>query len=69
MPKYRVTKRSFIANVLVEEGAIVDFEGKPGDNLEPLDAAGQKAVKSASASAAESQERMAQAIAGAQLSE
>lgn len=42
MPKYRVLAKSFIDNRLVEEGTIVDYDGQPGENLEPLDADGAK---------------------------
>lgn len=38
MAKYRVLVKSFINNTIVEEGAIVDYEGKPGSNLEPIEA-------------------------------
>jgi hypothetical protein len=36
MAKYRVKEKSFINNVLVEEGAIVEYDGEPSDNLEPV---------------------------------
>ena len=32
--KYLVLARSFINNRLVEEGDIVEYDGKPGTNLE-----------------------------------
>ena len=34
MPKYKVLTKSFINNTIVEEGEIVDYDGKPGTNLE-----------------------------------
>lgn len=34
MPKYKVLAKSFINNSIVEEGDIVDYDGKPGSNLE-----------------------------------
>ncbi|WP_158010817.1 hypothetical protein [Tardibacter chloracetimidivorans] len=37
MAKYRVLKKSFIGNTIVEEGAIVDFNGQPGSNLEAIE--------------------------------
>lgn len=35
MPKYRVKEKSLIGNELFEEGAIVDYDGLPAENLEP----------------------------------
>ena len=32
--KVRVVSRSFVDNVLVEEGTILDYEGELGSNLE-----------------------------------
>jgi len=37
MPKYRVLTKSFINDTIVEAGAIVDYDGKAGSNLEALD--------------------------------
>lgn len=34
MPKYKVLAKSFINNSIVEEGDVVDYDGKPGSNLE-----------------------------------
>jgi len=39
MAKYRVLQKSFVGNRIVEEGAIVDYEGEVSDNLEPVEAA------------------------------
>jgi hypothetical protein len=32
--KYRVLAKSFIGNALREEGDVVEYDGKPGSNLE-----------------------------------
>lgn len=37
MAKYKVLTRSFINNAIREEGEIVEYEGRAGSNLEPLD--------------------------------
>jgi hypothetical protein len=37
MARYRVLEKSFINNRIVEEGDEVEYEGKAGSNLEPLD--------------------------------
>lgn len=42
MAQYRVLKKSFIGNHLREEGDIVEYDGKPGSNLEPVDVGGAK---------------------------
>jgi hypothetical protein len=34
MARYRVTKKSFINNTIVEEGEEVEYSGEPGSNLE-----------------------------------
>lgn len=34
MAQYRVLTKSFINNSIQEEGAIVEYDGKPGSNLE-----------------------------------
>lgn len=36
MAKYRVKEKSFIGNIVVEAGAIIEHDGAPGDNLEPV---------------------------------
>ena len=36
MPKYRVRELSLIGNDLFQEGATVDYDGLPAENLEPL---------------------------------
>lgn len=34
MPQYKVLQKSYINNRIVEEGEIVEYDGKPGTNLE-----------------------------------
>lgn len=36
MPQYKVLEKSLIGNEIFEEGAIVDYDGYPSGNLEPL---------------------------------
>jgi hypothetical protein len=36
MPKYEVTKLSYVGNSLVEPGTVVEYHGKPGSNLKPI---------------------------------
>lgn len=36
MAQYKVLQKSFINNNIVEEGDIVEYDGKPGTNLEPM---------------------------------
>ena len=52
MPKYKVLQKSFLGNRLVEEGEVVDYDGEPSDNLEPVDKAAKKVVDSIDADAA-----------------
>lgn len=66
MPKFRVLTKSFIGNSLLEEGAIVDFDGVPGPNLEPLDAPAQTAAEQFAATAAGDLARQKAAAAGAE---
>ena len=37
MAKYRVLERSFINNALLEEGAIVEYDGEVASNLELIE--------------------------------
>lgn len=57
MPQYRVLTKSFINNTIVEEGAIVEFDGKAGSNLELIEgekpAAASKGKGKAKAAAVE----------------
>lgn len=34
MAQYRVLETSFINNSIVEEGAIIEYDGQPSENLE-----------------------------------
>jgi len=36
MPKYRVKEKSLIGNTLHEAGEIVEYDGLPAENLEPM---------------------------------
>ena len=36
MAQYKVLQKSFINNSIAEEGEIVEYDGKPGTNLEAL---------------------------------
>ena len=36
MAQYKVLEKSFINNSIAEEGDIVEYDGTPGTNLEPL---------------------------------
>lgn len=49
MPKYKVLAKSFINNSIVEEGEVVEYDGKPGTNLELIEDGkpkrGKKAVE------------------------
>ena len=64
MTKYRVKTKSFINHGLVEEGEIVEYDGVPGDNLEPLDEEGREASQGFDADA-ESLARQQEAAKGA----
>lgn len=52
MAQYRVLQKSFINGELLEEGAIVEFDGEASDNLELV----KKGKKGADAPAAEVEE-------------
>jgi hypothetical protein len=45
MAQYRVLKRSFIDNHIREEGDVVNYDGYPSDNLEPMDDEGRAKQK------------------------
>ena len=50
MPKYHVLAKSFINNTIAEVGEVVEYNGKPGSNLELVvekkpEAAPQKGAK------------------------
>lgn len=44
MAKYRVKETSFIHNKIHEEDELVEYEGIPGRNLEPVDAKAKRAA-------------------------
>ena len=56
MPRYRVLEQSFIGDRLWQPEEELDFDGLPGANLYPLDAAARKATKAAEALAAAQEE-------------
>lgn len=64
MAKYRVITRSFIDNALREEGAIVDYDGIPASNLEPMDKEGEAAAEQSADANMESIARQKAAAAG-----
>lgn len=65
MAKYRVLVPSFLDNKLVQEGDIVDYDGTPSDNLEPMDKAGKRAAEQANRADLEAIARQKIAAAGA----
>jgi hypothetical protein len=65
MAKYRVLTQSFIDNRLVNEGDVIDHDGAPHDNLEPLDAEGEAAKAAAATSDIEAIARQKAAAIGA----
>lgn len=65
MAKYRVLTTSFIDNKLVQEGEIVDYDGVPHDNMEPMDAPAEKAAKKTKKADLEAIARQKAAAAGA----
>lgn len=67
MAKYRVTKQSFINHALVNEGDVIEYDGIPGDNLEPMDTPAKTAAKTAASADKESLERQQAAAKGAEL--
>lgn len=48
MPRYRVTAESFVNGRLVKVGDVIEYDGVPGFNLDPADAAAKKAKDTAS---------------------
>ena len=44
MAQYRVLRTSFINNVIVEAGQIIDFDGEASDNLEAIKGKRSKAA-------------------------
>lgn len=49
MAKYKTKSQSFINDTLVPADVEVDFDGEPGENLEPVDDAAKEAVATAAA--------------------
>lgn len=49
MARYKTKSQSFINDTLVPADTEVDFDGEPGDNLEPVDDAAKEAVAAAAA--------------------
>lgn len=45
--KYRILRLSYIGNQLLEEGQEVEYEGKPGSALEPINDAAKEAKRKA----------------------
>jgi len=64
MAKYRVKTKSFIGNGIVEEGAVIEYEGPPGDNLEAIDEPAKEAEQAAEGIDAVSLERQQAAAKG-----
>lgn len=65
MAKFRVLTQSFIDNRIVQEGEVIDYDGVPHDNLEPLDAPAEKAAEQTKDADNESIARQKAAAAGA----
>lgn len=65
MAKYRVLTKSFINNAIVEEGTIIEFDGAPSDNMEPMDKPAEKAAAEAATADLEAIARQKAAAAGA----
>lgn len=51
MAKYRVLEKSFIGNTIVEAGEVVEYDGRPGSNLELIEDAPAKPKGKAKAAA------------------
>lgn len=66
MPQFRVLVTSFIDNKLVQEGDVVDYDGIPHTNLEPLDKPGKTAAAKASQADIDALARQKAAAAGAE---
>ncbi len=45
MPTYRVLAKSFINDAIREEGELVEYDGKPGSNLELVDGSDDEQTK------------------------
>lgn len=51
MPRYRITTESFIHGRLVKVGDVIEYDGVPGFNMDPVDDAAKKAKKAATTTA------------------
>lgn len=69
MPKFRVSTKSYIGNTIVDEGTVVDFDGIPGPNLEPLEPAAVAQADLAVTAKSDSLMRQAIAAAGGELTD
>lgn len=65
MAKYRVLVTSFINNALVAEDTVIEYDGVPHENLEPLDAPAQAAAELTAQADLEAIARQKAAAAGA----
>lgn len=52
MAKYLINKKRWLGERVAYPGEVIEFDGRPGEGMEPIDAAAKKAV-------AEEQERKA----------
>lgn len=66
MAKYRVLSQSFIDNKLVNEGDVIEYDGVPHENLQPLDTEGEQAREAAATADIEAIARQKAAAAGAE---
>ena len=67
MAKYRVVERSYINSSIAEADAIIEFEGTPSTNLEPVDAPAVAATEAAVGADAQALILQHAAAAGADL--
>ena len=47
MAKFKVLELSFIGNAMVHEGAVIEYDGEPGPNLELIEEAKPTKAKAA----------------------
>lgn len=60
MARYKLLEKSYIGGRLEEAGTEVDYDGEPGENLEPLDAAAHDAADAVVAAAAAKEQARAE---------
>ncbi len=65
MAKYRVLVTSFIHNTLVAEDTVIDYDGVPSSNLEPMDKPAEQAAAKSDQADLEALARQKAAAAGA----